>query len=130
MPLIILIIFIFSFVTCFSQEVNKATAFHIEGQVAFTTNGKAGFINFGGPSIKLSRESFAIAINFMPSLRFEKSNETVNLTPILGVGPQIYFPKRKKFFVGLPCYYYANRNIWVVTAGVGYVLSKQKSNTK
>jgi len=109
-----------------SQEEPKQASLNIDGQIAVTTNGKAAFINVGGPAIKFSFKHFAVAVNFMPSMRIEEHNKTIALTPLLGAGLQFYFLKHKRFIISLPCYYYAAKNSWVGTAGIGYILTKPK----
>jgi hypothetical protein len=113
-------------VSAHSQEEPKPASLNIEGQIAVTTNGKAAFINVGGPAIKFSFKHFAFAVNFMPSMRVEEHNKTITFTPLLGTGLQFYFLKHKRFIISLPCYYYAAKNTWVGTAGIGYVLTKPK----
>ncbi len=118
--------FILFAVSAFSQEESKHTNLNIEGQFVITSNGSAVFLNFGGPAVKFSFNKFACSLNFMPSLRVEEQQSTPSITPILGTGLQFYFLKNKRFILSFPCYYYANRNIWVGTAGLGYVLTKPK----
>lgn len=110
-----------------AQEAEKSkVSMNLEGQFALTSNGRAGFVNFGGPAIKFNFSKFAFALNFMPSLRVEEQKSEITVTPLLGAGLQFYFLKNKKFILSFPCYYYANRNVWVGTAGIGYVLTTPK----
>ncbi len=109
----------------FSQEEQKAS-FNIEGQIAFTTDGIGLFTNMGGPNLKFNFSKFSLAINMMPSLRFQEDKVKSFVTPMLGVGPQIYFLKDKRFVLSFPAYYNTNTNKWTYTAGVAYVLSKKK----
>ncbi len=123
--LIVLFLLIIN-VSVSSQEESKSASLNIEGQIAITTNGKAAFVNFGGPALKFNFNRIAFALNFMPSLKVEEQNSTITLAPILGTGVQFYFLKNKRFILSFPMYYYANKNSWIATAGVGYVISKPK----
>ena len=96
----------------------------MEGQIAATTNGEAVFLNMGGPALKFSFSKIAASLSMIPSLKFQADKPKPVLTPLLGVGLQFYFLKDKRIVLSLPCYYYATRNIWTLTAGVGYVLTK------
>lgn len=71
--------FIISFavliITCttLSAQIEKqAASLNIEGQIVLTTNNRAIFVNFGGPSLKFNFSKIAFAINMMPSLKFEE----------------------------------------------------------
>lgn len=109
--------------TLLAQNENQ-TSFNIEGQIAVTTNGSALFINLGGPAIKFVFKKFAIAANFLPSLKFEDDAPRPFVTPLFGVGPQFYFLRDKRFVLSFPCYYNPSKNRWEVSGGIGYVLTK------
>ncbi len=109
----------------FAQEEQKAS-FNIEGQLAVTTDGTGVFANMGGPNIKFNFSKFSLALNMMPSLRFQEDKVKSFVTPMLGVGPQIYLLKDKRVVLSFPSYYNTNTNKWTFTAGVGYVLTKKK----
>ena len=111
----------------FSQTESTPSVLSLEGQVAVTTDDKAIFVNVGGPAIKLGFSKIAFAINMFPSLKIEVENRKTPVFPLLGVGPQIYFLKNKKFVVSFPIYYNAAKNTWLPTAGLGYVFTKPKS---
>ena len=113
-------------ISSFSQTENQKANLNIEGQIAATTNGKAVFINMGGPAIKFVFPKFAFAINILPSFKFEDDKPKPIVTPLLGVGPQFYFLKDKRFLLSFPCYYFASKNTWEMSAGLGYVLTKPK----
>ncbi len=110
----------------FAQTEIQPATLNIEGQIAVTTNSKAIFVNFGGPALKFNFKKIAFAINMLPSLKFEEVPSKPIVTPLLGVGPQIYFLKDKRFILSFPCYYYVLKNTWEVSCGIGYVLSKPK----
>ncbi len=109
----------------FGQNEQR-TQLNIEGQAAITTDGKGVFFNMGGPSLKFNFSKFNVAINMMPSLRFQEDKVKSFVTPMLGFGPQIYFLKDKRFLVSFPAYYNTGNNQWTFTAGLGYVLTKKK----
>ncbi len=115
----------FTTISAFSQEEQKSSL-NIEGQFAVATNGKDVFVNFGGPALKFNYTKVAFAWNFMPSVRFHDQNGTLQVTPILGTGLQVYGWKDKRFILSVPFYYLASNNTWIGTLGVGYVLTKPK----
>ncbi len=112
----------------FAQAGNgsKKTSFTVEGQVAVTTNGKAIYLNFGGPCMKYSFKKIAFSIGMMPSLRFEEDKPRPYITPMLGAGLQVYFLKDRRFIASFPCYYISTKTAWRVTAGLGYLLTRPK----
>ena len=109
----------------FSQEEAKASL-NVEGQIGVTIDGTGVFANMGGPNIKFNFSKFSLAFNMMPSLRFQEDKVKSFVTPMLGVGPQIYLLKDKRVVLSFPSYYNTNTNKWTFTAGVGYVLTKKK----
>ena len=112
-------------ISAFSQEEQKSS-FSMEGQIAVSTNLDNYFLNFGGPALKLNHEKYAIALNFMPSLRVYNLNSNLHVAPILGTGIQIYGLKDKRYILSVPFYYLASTNKWIGTVGIGYVLTKPK----
>jgi hypothetical protein len=110
-----------------AQQEDKTASLNIEGQIAVTTNGKAGFLNIGGPAIKFSFTKFTFSLNMLPSLKYELNNPKPAITPILGAGPQLYLLK-KRLVLSFPCYYNTIKvpYKWTITAGIGYVLTKPK----
>ena len=121
------ILFLFSMFSVFAQQQEQKTAvFNIEGQIAVATDGKGAFLNLGGPNVKFNFSKVAVAINFMPSLRFQEDKVKSFVTPILGFGPQFYFLKNKRTILSFPAYYNTSNNQWIFTAGIGYVLKKSK----
>ena len=110
---------------CKAQPENKFVP-GVEGQLAVTTNGKAVFMSIGGVSLKFIFKKFTVGINMGPALKFESENSKITTVPVLGVGPQIYFLKDKRFFLNFPAYYIGSKKIWTQSAGIGYVLTKPK----
>lgn len=109
----------------YSQD-KKKIEFTSEGQIALVTNGKGFFVNFGGPGIKFKTKAVDIKLNMMPSLRFQKEDPKPFITPLLGVGPQFYFTKSKRFILSFPFYYYPSLYKWEFTGGIGYVITSKK----
>ena len=91
-----------------------------------TTDGKGVFFNMGGPNVKFNFSKLSVAINMMPSLRFQEDKVKSLVTPMLGVGPQLYFLKDKRFILSFPAYYNTGTNKWTFTAGLGFSLTKKK----
>lgn len=112
--------------TAAGQEAKSNFNVGLEGQVAVTTNGKSVFANMGGPCLKLSLRQAALGLSMFPSLKFEQDGSRSVVTPILGVGPQLYL-FGKRLVLSFPCYYYAAKNVWVGTAGLGYVFTRSKT---
>jgi hypothetical protein len=109
-----------------AQSEQKQPSFNLEGQAAVTTDGKGIFFNMGGPNVKFNFSRFSVAINMMPTLRFQEDKVKSLVTPMLGFGPQFYFLKDKRFLLSFPAYYNTGNNQWTFTAGLGYVLTKKK----
>ena len=126
--IVFLIALILVSVSAHSQSEQKQTSFNLEGQIAVATDGKGVFFNMGGPNVKFNFSKFSLAINMMPSLRFQEDKVKSFVTPMLGFGPQIYFLKDKRFLLSFPAYYNTGNNQWTFTAGLGYVLTKKKKS--
>jgi hypothetical protein len=118
------IVFLFIILSLFAKAQSGYDGY-LEGQIAVTTNGKAAFINIGGASIKCKLKKFNVSIMMGPSIKFEKEKTVVTTIPVLGVGPQFYFLKNKRFIVSIPSYYISTKKIWTTSIGVGYLLTKQ-----
>ncbi|MBI4930766.1 MAG: hypothetical protein HY841_08390 [Bacteroidetes bacterium] len=81
----------------------------------------SGFLNFGGPAVRLDYGKCGISYGMFPSLRFVEINNELTVSPTLGTGFQLNY---KKFALALPMYYLASpaskKNIWIISVGVGY----------
>jgi hypothetical protein len=110
----------------FAQVDQQKSSLNIDGQIGMTTNGNALFVNFGGPAFRFSFPKFSIGGTFFPTLKLEDKASKLLATTCLGIGPQLCFLKDKRFIFELPCYYTAAKNIWLVSAGIGYVLTKPR----
>ena len=116
---------VFPLFSVVGQNEQPKTQFNLEGQIALATDGKGVFVNMGGPSIKFNFSKFSMAINMMPSLRFQEDKVKSFVTPMLGFGPQFYFLKDKRFLLSFPAYYNTGTNQWTFTGGFGYILTKK-----
>jgi hypothetical protein len=110
---------------CKAQSESKFDT-RVEGQLSVTTNGKLTFLSIGGVSLKLVCKKFTFGVMMGPSLKFQNEASKITIVPVLGVGPQLYFLKNKRFFLSFPAYYIATKKIWTQSAGIGYVLSKPR----
>lgn len=88
MKVIIIFILLLAPISIIAQESKKPSSFNIEGQISFATNGKALFINFGGPSLKFHFSKTLVSVNILPSLKLEEDKPKPLITPIIGFGPQ------------------------------------------
>lgn len=113
-----------------NAQAEKPYEFNIEGQIVAVTDGKGIFLNAGGPGLKFHFRHFAVSVNMMPSLRFQKEDLKPLVTPMLGCGPQLYFLKERRLVFSFPCYYNQTSRVWSFTAGVGYVFSGKKWTKK
>ena len=102
-----------------------SAGFYMEGQVAVTSDGRGVFTNFGGPGLKFHFNPFTLSFQMMPSLRFQNEVGRPLVTPMLGVGPQLYLLKNKRLVLSFPSYYTASDHTWTFTAGLGYVLTNK-----
>ena len=107
-----------------AQSNKPETSISVEGQISIAANGDAVLINIGGPAIKFVFPKFALAANLLPSLKFQEDGVRPLVIPLLGIGPQLYFLKDKRFILSIPCYYNVYENKWKVSGGIGYVLTK------
>jgi hypothetical protein len=111
----------------YNQEKN-GISIGLEGQLAFATDGRGIFTNFGGPGIKLKTKAFNLSFLMMPSLRFQNDDPKPFVIPVLGVGPQFNVLKNKRLILTFPAYYYVLEKRWTLAAGLGYVLTKPKQH--
>ncbi len=107
-----------SVVSAPTKTVAPAKPFKVVGTVGVSYWNKNAFLNLGGPSLKFNYKKMGVMLSFFPSLRTSFETPVITLTPILGSGVCIYY---KKLALTAPCYYIANKNIWVVSYGMAYV---------
>lgn len=93
----------------------------LNGQLVATASDKAVFVNVGGPALKLKTKTVHFSIGALPSLRFQMEKGKLQLSPILGLGPQVFLGKKHRFIASFPIYYFSSTHIWVYTAGIGWV---------
>lgn len=121
-----IVFILFAHMNLAQTEIKNEPSLNLEGQVAVSTNGKAMWYNMGGPAIKFNFKRIAFGIGMFPSLKFQQDEPRPIMMPILGVGPQFYFLKNRRFVLSFPCYYLSAHNSWELTAGIGYVLTRPK----
>lgn len=113
-------VFFLSVFVCNAQSEKKVSA-SLTGAVMVSTNGKSVFYNMGGPAVKVVHKKWSASLNMLPSLRFFDVKGTINVNPILGTGITLGY---KRWMIGFPCYYLADKKIWIFTAGAGVRLGK------
>jgi hypothetical protein len=101
-----------------TKTVAPAKPFKVIGTIGVSYWNNNAFLNLGGPSLKFNYKKMGIMLSFFPSLRTSFETPVITLTPILGAGACIYY---KKMALTAPCYYIANKNIWVVSYGIAYL---------
>ena len=85
----------------------------MSGQIGISASSGSQFVNFGGPSVRVSAAPYTFAVGFFPSLRhIEKDNQWM---PILGMGPSIGWGK---VFLIAPSYFYSAN--WYTSIGLSY----------
>jgi hypothetical protein len=96
--------------------------------VCYHYSSNSEYITFGGPGVRVDYGKWSLAMHFFPSFRYFNGdvNDAHDVyrtkatgSTILGVGPQISY---KKIVLLCPCYYLANNNVWIISAGLGYKL--------
>ena len=92
----------------------------LDGSFGASTNGRAIFLNLGGPNLSYTRPNLRIALSFFPSMRFQKEPNRPMVSPTLGGGVQI---THRRTSLLVPLYFVSNR--WTVSAGLGFKLTKQ-----
>lgn len=114
--------------TVLSQEAEKKIVTTVwDGIVIVGYVDNGGFINFGGPSIKLISKPYAIGLGVLPSLKIKEdkvaAGQTKNaiFTPTLGAGITFIY---KHLVIQTPIYY-TGKNAksdgkWNIGIGIGY----------
>ena len=85
------------------------------------TDGKAAYINLGGPGIKYINKNWSLSINMLPSLRLMDDAPRPFVTPTLGAGILFSY---KRLVIGVPFYYNAPKLKWSVAVGAGIKIGK------
>ena len=111
----------------FSQSPETNSFGGIEGQLSAGTNGKAVFASIGGATLKFIFKKFNVGVSMGPALKFEQLiGSKVDVVPVVGIGPQIYFLKNKRLCINFNTYYLTAKKEWTLSAGLGYVFTKSK----
>jgi hypothetical protein len=116
-----------SFLTAAYSQQNKPVLTLWDGMVVAGYVNDGGFVNFGGPSLKLVKKPFGFAMGMLPTLRFKKDNVASGLkhnstvTPTAGAGFTAWC---KHLVVQVPFYYNtktaATDGQWSAGIGIGY----------
>ncbi len=120
---------IFSFNTSNAQNTvtTKTTIVAWDGMAVAGYVNDGGFVNFGGPTVKLVRKPFAIGFGILPTMRIKKDNVAKGsprnsiVTPTAGFGFTFLF---KHLVLQVPFYYNAktaaSSGKWNPGIGLGY----------
>ena len=86
-----------------------------------------GFVNFGGPTVKLIKKPFSLGFGILPTMRIKQDNvpkgspKNSAITPTAGFGFTVVF---KHLVVQVPFYYNAKTALksgkWNPGVGIGY----------
>jgi hypothetical protein len=126
---IVLAIFSFSSINAQTPPKTKSTAVVWDGMIVAGYVNDGGYINFGGPSLKLIKKPLSFGIGFLPSVRIKedkvvagaKKNSAV--MPAAGFGFTMAY---KHLVLQIPFYYNAktasSNGKWHPGFGIGYKL--------
>ena len=89
-----------------AQQEEKFTP-SVEGQVSLSANDNALFAGIGGVTLKFIFKKFSLALCMAPALKIEKPDDEIIASPLLCVGPQVYFLKHKRLILNFPFSYKA-----------------------
>lgn len=107
------------------ESPSKITATLCDGFIIAGYVHDGGFINFGGPALKLTHKPFNFILGMLPSLKFkeDRTGATKNsfITPTLGAGLTIAY---KHIALQAPLYYNtktaSGNGRWHAGIGLGY----------
>ncbi len=100
------------------------------GTVGVAFHQDYGFINLGGPTVRVGNKEWGLSLSMLPSLMYKwKANTdqtatlgpTPQLIPNLGVGMGVSY---KRATAMIPFYYIVNRRVFVAAVGIGYRFGK------
>ncbi len=114
------------FTACYSQEKKQSITLWDGMAIAgYVDNG--GFVNFGGPTVKLVKKPWSFGFGILPTMRIKKDKvprgaiHNSIITPTAGFGFTMVY---KHFIVQLPFYYNSKtpttNGRWNTGIGVGY----------
>jgi hypothetical protein len=100
------------------------------GTIGIAYHKDYGFINLGGPTVRIGNKTWGLSLSMLPSLMY-KWKENTDQTATLGPTPQL-IPNLgasvginyKRATVIAPFYYILNRRIFVTAVGIGYRFGK------
>jgi hypothetical protein len=122
--------FLLCSVTHAQQEAKtKATIVAWDGMIVAGYVNDGGYINFGGPSLKLIKKPWCLAIGILPTLRIKEdkvatgAKQNSAVMPTAGFGLTVVY---KHLVVQVPFYYNAktaaSNGKWHPGLGIGYKL--------
>jgi len=124
-----LTVFSFSSINAQTPPKTKATMVAWDGMIVAGYVNDGGFINFGGPSLKLIKKPWSFGIGFLPSLRIKEDNVAAGskknsaVMPAAGFGFTLLY---KHLVLQVPFYYNAktatSNGKWHPGIGIGYKL--------
>ena len=102
----------------------------LTGTVGVAFHKDYGFLNFGGPTVRVTHKHWGLNLSMLPSLMYKWQPNT-DQTLVLGSTPQL-IPNLgasisisyKRASTMMPIYYIVNRRIWVAAFGIGYRFGK------
>jgi hypothetical protein len=121
--------FLFSIQAQSQNATDKNISFGLTGQVGASTDGKAVFVNLGGPNLKFETKikridknllTFNVGCAMYPSLWYHPDLTGSKIRPTLGAG--LFFSVQKTSLI-IPVYYIAYPNEaakWHITFGLAH----------
>ena len=110
-----------------SAQTTKASVVGWEGMAVAGYVNQGGFVNFGGPTVKLIKKPYSFGFGILPTMRIKEDNvakgspKNSAITPTAGFGFTIVY---KHLALQVPFYYNAKtatRNgKWNPGIGIGY----------
>ncbi len=126
---LVLTVFSFSSINAQTPPKTKATVVAWDGMIVAGYVNDGGFINFGGPSLKLIKKPWIFGIGILPSVRIKEdavaagAKKNSIIMPTAGFGFTMVY---KHLVVQLPFYYNAKTAAsdgkWHAGFGIGYKL--------
>lgn len=125
---IVLTVFSFSSINAQTPPKTKATMVAWDGMIVAGYVNDGGFINFGGPSLKLIKKPWSFGFGILPSVRIKEDNVAAGakknsaVMPTAGFGFTLLY---KHLVLQVPFYYNAktatSNGKWHPGIGIGYM---------
>lgn len=110
-----------------SSQTTKTSVVGWEGMAVAGYVNQGGFVNFGGPTVKLIKKPFSFGFGILPTMRIKEDNvakgspRNCAITPTAGFGFTLVF---KHLVLQVPFYYNAKTATrdgkWNPGFGIGY----------